>query len=201
MTVRLDGRAVSRGLAQAALMPAAALAVHQLRYWLAYGNGASVALARQGHSYLHSVVPWIVLLLAVAAGGFLRALGRAFAGNTSAARYTLSLGALWLLCTGALLAIFSVQELLEGLFASGHAGGLAAVFANGAWWAIPAAACVGLVVAAVLHGARWAVRAVAARVTRSRIRTRVPRPAWPPLVSLAPPAALAGGSSGRGPPR
>jgi hypothetical protein len=200
MTVRLDGRAASRGLAKAALMPAAALAVHQLRYWLAYGNGAGVALARQGHSYLHSVVPWIVLLLAVAAGGFARALGRAFAGHTSAGRYTLSLGALWLVCTAFLLAIFSAQEVLEGVFAGGHAAGLAAVVGNGGLWAVPAAMCVGLVVAALLHGARWAVRAVAARARRRSICIRVSRPAWPPRVLLAPPAPLAGGSSGRGPP-
>ena len=51
-----------RRLAPVALTPAAAFAVHQLRYWLAFGAHAGAALQQQGHSYLHSLVPWIVLL-------------------------------------------------------------------------------------------------------------------------------------------
>ena len=80
MTVRLQRGAVIRRLAPAALMPAGAFAVHQLRYWLAYGHRAGSELAAQGHSYLHSVVPWIVLLIAFAVGTFLVALGRALGG-------------------------------------------------------------------------------------------------------------------------
>jgi len=53
------------------LLPAAALAVHELRYRLAYGGGAASALASQGHSYLDSLAPWLVLLLGLALGGFL----------------------------------------------------------------------------------------------------------------------------------
>ena len=54
MILRADARALIRCLARAALVPAAALVVHQLRYVLAYGSGAGIELARQGHSYLHS---------------------------------------------------------------------------------------------------------------------------------------------------
>ena len=61
MVARSDRRVMIPSLARVALVPAAALAVHQLRYWLAFGSNASSELARQGHSYLHSVVPWIVL--------------------------------------------------------------------------------------------------------------------------------------------
>ena len=120
-------------------MPAAAFAVHQLRYWLAYGNHAGVALAAQGHSYLHSVVPWIVLLIACAIGAFLVALGRAFGGGGSLPRYTLSFAALWLMCAACLVAIYTTQEFLEGLFATGHPGGLVGIFGYGGWWSIPAA--------------------------------------------------------------
>lgn len=41
-------------LARLALMPAAALVVHQSRYWPAFGGRAELELARQGHSYLYS---------------------------------------------------------------------------------------------------------------------------------------------------
>ena len=63
MVARADHRAVIRCLARSALVPAGALAVHQLRFLLAFGGGAGTELARQGHSYLHSLVPWIVLLI------------------------------------------------------------------------------------------------------------------------------------------
>ena len=48
------------------LLPAAALGVHELRYRLAYGADAPQALAAQGHGYLDSLAPWLVLLLALA---------------------------------------------------------------------------------------------------------------------------------------
>jgi hypothetical protein len=123
-----DRRTVVRWVARAALVPAGALAVHQLRYLLAFGGRAGVELARQGHSYLHSVVPWIVLLIGVAVGGFLWGLGRALAGQRSVRRYSLSLAALWIVCWLCLLAIYVTQEFLEGLFATGHPAGLAGIF-------------------------------------------------------------------------
>src|SRR2546428_231103 len=53
------------------LLPVAAFAVHQLRYTLAYGSHANQVLAMQGHSYLSSLAPWLVLLSAFGAGSFL----------------------------------------------------------------------------------------------------------------------------------
>jgi hypothetical protein len=103
----------------------------------------------------------MVLALALAAGSFLWALGRAFAGQRSTPRFTLSLAALWLLCSLALVGIYVVQELLEGVFAIGHPVGLAGVFGYGGWWAIAVAACLGLVLATVFHGARWVLGEVA----------------------------------------
>ncbi len=195
-------RARIAGFACVALLPPAAFAVHQLRYWLAFGGNAGVELQRTGHSYLHSVVPWLVLLLALAVGGFLRALGRALAGQTSRARFTLSLAAMWLVCSVALVAIFACQEFLEGLFATGHPAGLVGIFGYGGWWSLPAAVCVGLVLATVLHGARWLVREVARRHARPYLAAigsapRVARPRDALLVRLAP---LVRGWSGRGPP-
>lgn len=190
-----------RRLAPLALMPAAALAVHQLRYWLAFGGHAGAELQRQGHSYLHSLVPWFVLLLAVAAGLFLRAVGRAFRGHSSLPRYTASFAALWLLCAACLVFIYVAQELLEGLFATGHPAALVGIFGYGGWWAIPAALVVGLVLAAALHGARRVIETIAGRAgswTRPAGRPLDPPPAYTPWVHRLLP--LADGWSGRGPP-
>ena len=41
----------------AALIALAALAVHQLRYLLAYGSAAHEQLLRQGHAYLFGALP------------------------------------------------------------------------------------------------------------------------------------------------
>jgi hypothetical protein len=196
-------RARSRWLGHVALLPAAAFAVHQLRYYLAYGGKAGIVLARTGHSYLHSLVPWIVLVVALVVGGFLRSLGRALAGHTSLPRYSVSLAGMWLVCSLSLVAIFVCQEFLEGLFAAGHPAALAGIFGYGGWWSIPAALCVGLVLAAWLHGARWVLREIAARRSRARPgfvgpAIVLPRPSDAVLVGLAP---LVGGWSGRGPPR
>lgn len=190
------------GVAPVALVPAAAFAVHQLRYVLAFGSHAGVELQRQGHAYLHSVVPWIVLTCGLAAGGFLRALGRAWGGECSPARYAVSLTGLWLTCSVCLLTIYVGQELLEGLLATGHPAGLAGVFGYGGWWSIPAAACIGLVLAAIFHSARWVLRQVALRCGRPPDRGPAPNGSSVRAcnVFVARLAPLADGWSGRGPP-
>ena len=202
MIARADCRALIRCLARVALVPAAALAVHQLRFLLAFGGDAGVELARQGHSYLHSLVPWIVLLVGLAAGAFLWALGRAMGGQRSAPRYTLSLAALWVVCSACLLAIYVTQEFLEGLLATGHPSGLAGIFGYGGWWSVPAAVCVGLVLAAVFHGARWVLDEVAQRGDRlvSAAAPVTATPERPGEVLLPRLSPLAEGWSGRGPP-
>jgi hypothetical protein len=202
MFARARQRTMIRFLTRSALVPAAALAVHQLRFMWAFGAGARAELARQGHSYLHSLVPWIVLLIGVAVGGFLWALGRAMGGQRSVSRRTLSFVALWAICSACLVAIYVAQEFLEGLFATGHPGGLAGIFGYGGWWSIPAAACVGLVLAAAFHGARRVLDEVAQRIAGNTAH-RAPRPATPlrPCDALLPRLApLAEGRSGRGPP-
>jgi hypothetical protein len=186
---------------RAALVPPAALAVHQLRYLLAFRGGAGAALQATGHSYLHSLVPWVMCLLGLAAGGFLWALGRALGGRRGAGRQTASFAALWLVCAVTLVAIFAGQELVEGLVLLGHPAGLVGVFGHGGWWALPAAVCLGLVLAAVFHGAGRVLDAAATwshRGARPAIRPRaLPRPM---SVIAAGRAPLAGGWSHRGPP-
>lgn len=201
MTWRPHGGAAARAAVSACLLPAGAVAVHQLRYWAAYGSSASAELQRQGHSYLHSLAPWIAVLAAVAAGGFLRALGRALGGAAPPARQALSFTALWLSCSACLLGIYVLQELLEGLLATGHPAGLVGIFGFGGTWSIPAALAVGLVLAAVLFGAGWALGAVAAATVSVNRPRACPATAPRPTVFLAPrPAQLALGWSVRGPP-
>jgi len=184
------------------LLPAATLAVHQLRYVLAFGNDAGLVLARQGHAYLQSLVPWIVLLLATGVGAFLWALGRALAGQRSLPRYSLSLAALWILCATALTLLYVTQELLEGVLATGHPAGFAGVFGYGGWWAIPAALCIGLVLATIFHGARWVLDEVAERRRARSVPALVAdaQPRRPTVLLLPRLSPLAAGASGRGPP-
>ena len=118
------------------------------------------------------------------------------------AGYALSFTALWLVCSLCLVAIYVAQEFLEGLFATGHPAGLAGIFGYGGWWSIPAAVCVGLVLAAVFEGASWVLRevadrrsdgerrAVSRRSARSRIRT----------IHVLRPCPLAACAAGRAPP-
>ena len=147
-------------------------------------------------------MPWIVLLIALASARSCWRFGRALGGGGSLPRYTLSFAALWLLCAACLVAVYTTQEFLEGLFATGHPGGLAGIFGYGGWWSIPAALAVALVLAAVFHSARRVLHAVAERHAQdSGVARRPPVLARTRLDVLLPAVApLADGWSGRGPP-
>jgi hypothetical protein len=201
--MRADRRSAFRGLGQAALLAPAALSVHELRYLLAFGPNAGLELQRQGHSYLHSVAPWIALVVALVAGMFLRALGRAFSGRTSVSRLSISFATLWLACTACLVAIYIGQEFLEGVLATGHPSGWIGIFGYGGWWSIPAAVCIGLVLAAVYHAADWVLGEVSRHYAVSvPVRRRRAQPPLRPVGHTRPrPAPVAGGWSLRGPPR
>jgi hypothetical protein len=141
------------------LFPAAAYAVHQGRYELAYGSQASQALAAQGHGYLDSLAPWLALLLALGLGTFLARVARAASGRGDE-RPRRSFTGLWLLTWASLIVAYSTQEWLEGMFAAGHPGGLEGIFGHGGWWAVILSALAGLVVAALLRAASAVVTAV-----------------------------------------
>jgi hypothetical protein len=186
----------------AAMIPAAAFAVHQLRYLLAFGPDAGDELREQGHSYLHSLVPWIVLLLGLAAGAFLVRVARAWRTGEGAEHPRRSLLALWLIASAALVAIYAGQELLEGLFSSGHPGGLRGAFGDGGLWSLPAALMVGAALALIVRGASAVVGLAARRRTARDGRARPARGAArpPEAVLAAPPCPLARAAAGRAPP-
>ena len=132
------------------LLPAAAFAVHQLRYTLAYGSRADSVLVAQGHSYLDSLAPWLILLMALGAGSLLVRVTRvAVAGERDHRRR--SFAGLWALVSLSLVLIYTVQELLESMFAVGHPSGFAGVFGHGGWWALVISLVVGAAVAALLR--------------------------------------------------
>jgi len=185
------------GLRACALLGAAALAVHELRYLAGWGSNAGEALASRGHAYLGLATPLILLLLMLAVGAFLGRLasGRAVAGPR------LGFWRLWLVASLALLAIYTSQELIEGAVAPGHPAGLAGAFGSGGWVALPLAGLFGALVALLLRGAEVVLARAEARA-RSRWSALTPalrvRPAGQVCVRVR--AGLARHLAGRGPP-
>lgn len=169
-----------RELLGVGLFPLAALVVHQLRYELAFGGGASRELADQGHSYLHELTPWIAVAVAAGVGGLILRVARAWCSREGdePARGVGLIG-LWALVSVALFSLYVGQEFLEGLFATGHPQGLAGILGGGGWWALPAAGAVGAVLTLVVRGGRALVAAVAAR---ARGRAAIAAPRAPGLV-------------------
>ena len=181
------------------LIPAASLVVHQLRYTLAYGTRANAELAAQGHSYLYSLVPWFVFALGIGLALFLRRAAHALRTGDAGVATRLSAPAIWLLAWTGLLLIYAIQELLEGVLASGHPGGVGGVLGHGGWWAVPVAAVVAVVVTLFLRVARAVLRIAAA--ARPRLWPLASRLAAPAESVLVAPAPLARAYAGRAPPR
>jgi hypothetical protein len=133
----------------AALIALAALAVHQLRYLLAYGSASHEELSRQGHAYLAQALP---LLVGFAAAALLAGLVKAALGAVP--RHT-ALGPAHLRALGyaaSIAGVFAAQETTEGLLFAGHASGTAAVLGLGGWLALPLAALFGALCAALDGG-------------------------------------------------
>lgn len=181
-------------LRAAALLPAGAFAVHQLRFTLAFGSRAGDELSRQGHGYLTLAAPALVVLLLVAGGRFLAGLAGGRCGSRRARTERL-----WPAASAALLGAFCLQETLEGFLASGHPAGLAGVFDANGWLAFPLSIVVGLGIALALRGAASASELVGrtSGITAPRPAGLFTAPIAPPPPRLDPPARLA---SARGPP-
>jgi hypothetical protein len=156
----------------AALIALAALAVHQLRYRLAFGADAGEELAHDGHAYLAQALPVLVAFaLAVLAAGILRAVLRRDASSGPLTRSFAGRAVLYALM---ILAVFSAQELFEGALFAGHPSGLAAVLAAGGWLALPLALVAGAA-AALLDGGLVALGSLLAVRTDPAPRPRAPR--------------------------
>ena len=159
----------SRGLC---LLPAGAFVVHQLRYRIAYGPHASAQLAAQGHSYLDSFAPWLVLILCLGAGTFIARVAQALAAGRARTRRR-PFRSVWAASTLSLIGIYAVQEFLEGLVAVGHPAGASGIVGHGGWWAGIIAVVVGAAIALLLRVAHAVVDA-ASRVAAPRQRILFP---------------------------
>jgi hypothetical protein len=186
-------QASGRGLV---LLPASALLVHQLRYLLTYGSATDNQLAAQGHAYLGSTVPWLVMLTAAGFGLFLARLARARRDGADAVPGR-SFRTVWLSTSAGLVAIYAMQEALEALFATGHPGGLAGIFGHGGWWAVPAALAVGFGIACLLRVGSSLARLAARRPGAPHVRSLSPSPRITLLPRRRP---LAAAAAGRAPP-
>ena len=175
-------RALPRRIRAAALISVGALAVHDLRYLLAYKGSAAHQLSVQGHGYLKALTPVVIGVLVLVLARFAVRLMRLFGGGDGREGDEPALPptrVLWPLMSATLVAIYAGQEWIEGQVAGGHPGGLAAAFGHGGWLAVPLAVVVGLVIALALRGAEAAI----AMAANARPRT-MPRPR--PLVALVP---------------
>jgi hypothetical protein len=182
------------------LVPAAAFVVHQLRYTLAYGARAGSELSAQGHSYLHSLIPWLVLALGVGLSAFVRRAAQAYRTGETGTFGRHSAVVLWGVTAAGLIAIYAVQESLEELLASGHPTGMGGIIGHGGWWAIPASALVAVFVVAMLQLGRSIIRAVASFAPRRPHAFSFLAP-HPVSVALVPARPLARAAAGRAPPR
>jgi hypothetical protein len=148
----------------ASILAVGAFALHQLRYMLAFGGSP----AAEGHRYLADLLPPLsVLVLAAILATLLR-------GTEGASPTRAPLARRVALFSGALLAIYVSQELLEGLMAASHSANLAALLAGGGWIALPLAVAIGgtaALLARLLEGVERAIAVIHGE--RSR-RTRAP---------------------------
>lgn len=185
----------SRTLRAAALVAVGTLAVHQIRYAVAYHDGGQ---ADVGHAYLATVVPLVVVLVAIGLGAILRRLA-AGALAPPARRSPLRV---WALASASVLALHLSQECAEALLARGHVGLLASVFGHGAWAAALAAVGTGAVIAAALRGETEAalLRPLLGRRVRSRIVTASFDTVWAVETSLDPRGAMSACAPARAPP-
>jgi hypothetical protein len=136
---------------KAALVAGGSLVLHQLRYVVSYGDRAPERLAHDGHAYLSVVTPLVAALVVLAVARALQLV----CGRCRAATATRSgpLWRTWAFASLAPLAVYVLQELLEGVLSTGHPDGLAAIFAGSGWSAFLCAAPVGVLVALALEGA------------------------------------------------
>jgi hypothetical protein len=150
-----------------ALLGAGSIIVHELRYVLAYGDGAGAALAEQGHSYLPFVEALVALLAGLALVRFGLSLARAV-GGVAPPSAPPTFGRTWLGTTVALVAVYTLQEGFEGAFAPGHPSGLIGIFGHGGWTTILLSLAVGAVIAGLLVMAKRAIELVVARAAAWR---------------------------------
>jgi hypothetical protein len=157
------------------LFPAAVLAVHQLRYLIAFGSHAGSALSARGDRYVATAAVVAATLLVISLGVGLARLVVAWRGRGDLDFAQAPWWLVWLGLTVLLLAGFCALEGLEVALEPHHTGGLVGIFADGGLWALPAAAFVGAVMTLLGHGGRALLVIAARRRITRRASVSAPR--------------------------
>jgi len=184
------------GIRAVALLAAGALSLHELSYWLIDGVSG---VGGHTHSYMPLAAGLVTVLLLLACASFARTLVYAMRGIEDEG-HPPSFRVLWPLLTGALLAVFSLQEWVEGWITPGHPGGVGHVANHVGPGGIVIAIAIAALIALLLRGARSAVAAIARRhlapkPRRAPVATASYRPIFVPRLDV-----LAGNLAGRAPP-
>jgi hypothetical protein len=177
-------------LRSTALLLAGMLAVHDLRFVVAYGPDARRMLSEPGHEYLPFAAAAALVLIA-AAGVQLAARRR---GSATPARRHPSLLAGTLRVAALLTLLYVLQEGLEGILTPNHP-----VFGHGGWTVLPIALVVGAAVTLLERGAR---RIESRRAAAGRFVVRAPISRARPAVTVVAPRlpVMALNAAGRAPP-
>jgi hypothetical protein len=185
------------GFRGAALLAVGALSLHELRYWLFEGT---FAMSGHGHSYMPLAVGLVTVLLLLACASFSRTLVLAARGIEDTG-HPPPVRVLWPLLSAALLAVFFLQEWIEGWTTPGHPMGIGHVVGHIGIAGIGLAVAIGAVIALLLRGADSTARALARRRHTPRRRPRAALTA-PPLEAFFVPRirVLADNLAGRAPP-
>ena len=133
----------------AALMGAGAFGVHQIRFAVSPAHGAAV----RAHDYLAPLGVLLVGLLLFALAAALARMARGVVEDAPRFRR------LWIGASASLIAVYCVQESIEGLLTDGSPYGM---FARGGWLAVPLSLAIGLAIALVMRGAAAASQVAAA---------------------------------------
>jgi hypothetical protein len=199
--VRLTRALAVGGRLGAARLVLALLGVYELRYLLASVWRAIAAAGGAGSQASSGSARWVLVAVAFSSAVTLQEMTRGLRSQVARPSWSLASLQLWLLYSGALLAVLCGLECSLAAM-SGH-GTLMQVFASVSWWAIPAVLLAGLLLVLSVHGARWVLSAVARwrrRPIPGRGRPLTQMRPWAAVLPRAPTPLIAGWSD-RGPPR
>jgi hypothetical protein len=148
----------------ASILAVGAFGLHQLRYLIAAGGSS----AAEGHRYMSDLLPPIAVLVLAAV------LATVIRGTEGASSTRAPLVRRVMVFTGALLAIYVGQELLEGLMMGGHPGGRSAVLAHSGWIALPIAVAIGALSALLARALEGVEHVIAVIHAQRPVRSRPP---------------------------
>lgn len=180
-----------------ALLAMAGLLLHELRYMSWLGAEESHAGSHRFDGLLAALGPALTALVTIAAAVGLVAVARA---RTGVSPLRVRIRNVWPIASGALLAIYSWQELLQGALDANHPFGLHGAFGHGGWIVVPLALLLGGLVAMAVGLARELERRRGCPVALELRWPAVERPLAAPVVRLVRVASLAENLAGRSPP-